>query len=57
MKQLTVSELIAELQKQPQDANVIAEGCDCYGRVVSVTLDEDGVVCIERDNEDVDSFK
>jgi len=32
-KQLTVAELIAELQKQPQDALVHSEGCDCWGEV------------------------
>lgn len=30
---MTVAELIAELQKWPQDAKVWAEGCDCWGKV------------------------
>ena len=28
---MTVKELISELQKHPDDAKVIIEGCDCYG--------------------------
>lgn len=29
---VTVAQLIAELQAMPQDAPVVVEGCDCYGR-------------------------
>lgn len=36
---LTVAEVIAELQKLPQDSRVIAEGCDCYNDVVRVDYD------------------
>jgi len=43
-KQLTVAELITELQKMPQDALVSSEGCDCWGEVDRVELrpKEDG---------------
>jgi hypothetical protein len=33
---LTVADLIAELQKMPQDAKVYTEGCDCDGDAASV---------------------
>ena len=36
---MKVSELIAELQKMPQDLRVISEGCDCYGDVGIVERD------------------
>jgi hypothetical protein len=29
--QVTVAQLIEQLQKLPQDAKVETEGCDCYG--------------------------
>mgnify|MGYP007017175434 CR=1 FL=1 len=49
--QMTVSELIEELKKQPQDALVYHEGCDCYGAAKGVTFDEhDGTVLIGRCN-------
>lgn len=48
-KQLTVAELIALLQKQPQDALVMHEGCDCYGHADGVKWVEDsGYVLITR---------
>ena len=49
--QVTVAELIAELQKQPQDALVWHEGCDCYGAASEVTYEaEDNTVTIARCN-------
>ncbi len=49
--QLTVAELIAELEKQPQDALVWHEGCDCLGAASSVTYDDtDKSVTIGRCN-------
>ena len=30
-KHFTVAQLIAKLRQQPPDAEVILEGCDCYG--------------------------
>ena len=49
--QMTVAELIAELQKQPQDALVWHEGCDCYGAANGVEIDKhDGSVLITRCN-------
>lgn len=38
---MTVKELIKALQKQPQNAEVSTEGCDCYGDVVKVTHEKD----------------
>ena len=49
--QMTVAELIAELQKQPQDALVWHEGCDCYGAAHGVEYDaSDNTVMIGRCN-------
>lgn len=49
--QVTVAELIAELQKHPQDALVWHEGCDCYGAASNVTYDAgDNSVMIGRCN-------
>ncbi len=47
-KHLTVAELIAELQKMPQDALVWHEGCDCFGEANGVRKDKDGTVTITR---------
>jgi hypothetical protein len=48
-KQMNVAELIAELQKQPQDALVSTEGCDCEGAASDVTWDAKfGYVLIGR---------
>lgn len=50
-RQLTVAELIALLQKQPQDAIVFHEGCDCLGVADSVEYDaSDNSVTIGRSN-------
>lgn len=38
MKPITVAELIAALQKQPQDALVLSEGCDCDGFATGAEL-------------------
>lgn len=38
MAQLTVRQLIEELQKMPQDLLVESEGCDCNGEVQRVML-------------------
>jgi hypothetical protein len=47
--QITVSELIAALQKQPRDSLVLVEGGDCTGAASGVTYVEvDGSVMIER---------
>ena len=49
--QLTVSELISLLQKQPQDALVWHEGCDCYGATDRVEYDpSDNSILITRCN-------
>lgn len=49
--QVTVAELISELQKMPQDALVWHEGCDCYGAASTVSYDgEDNTVLIARCN-------
>lgn len=47
-KQMNVAELIAELQKQPQNALVWHQGCDCIGEASDVTWDDDGYVLIGR---------
>lgn len=39
MKTLTVAQLIAELQKFPPDLPTVAQGCDCEGKVVGVSLE------------------
>lgn len=39
--QLTVAELVELLMKEPQDALVWHEGCDCYGAANGVTYDKD----------------
>lgn len=49
LKMLTVGELIAELQKMPQDLPVITEGCDCLGDAYSVSNERE-YVCINRSN-------
>lgn len=49
---LTVAHLIELLQKQPPQARVVLEGCDCYGLARSVVLSEksqDSIVVIERE--------
>jgi hypothetical protein len=46
--EMTVKELIAELEKMPPDAEVLTEGCDCLGDAKAVTLWRDGTVRIER---------
>jgi len=33
---VTVKELIEALQKMPQDAEIVTEGCDCYGDCAAV---------------------
>lgn len=43
-KPMTVAELIAALQVVPQHLQVISEGCDCYGDIVSVEADEESVL-------------
>ena len=49
--QVTVAELVAELLKEPQDALVWHEGCDCYGAASTVKYDEtDKSVLIGRCN-------
>lgn len=49
--QMTIAELIKELEKLPQDALVWHEGCDCNGAANSVTYDEsDNSVMIGRCN-------
>lgn len=48
-KPLTTKELIAELQKWPEDAFVWTEGCDCYGEAGGVEYHkEDNTVLITR---------
>lgn len=49
---MTVSELIEELKKMPQDKKVIVAGCDCYDyatylRIDAVLTNEEDVI-IER---------
>ncbi len=38
---MIVKELIKILQDMPQDAEVITEGCDCYGHVGQVEVEKD----------------
>lgn len=45
---MTVAELIEELRKWPADAEVVTEGCDCYGDVGSVAELKSGGVLLER---------
>jgi hypothetical protein len=47
-RQITVAELIALLQRVPLDAKVSAEGCDCDGEAVGISIGN-GVVIIRRD--------
>lgn len=48
---LNVAELIDLLKKQPQDALVWHEGCDCYGTAVGVEYEsKDNSVLITRSN-------
>jgi len=43
-KQLTVAELITELQKFPADMLVWTEGCDCFGKASgAVRYSDDGI--------------
>ena len=35
---MTVAELIEKLKEQPQDLDVLADGCDCYGEATDVRL-------------------
>jgi hypothetical protein len=37
---MTIDELIKDLKKYPGDLEVLTEGCDCIGDVVSSRLDE-----------------
>lgn len=46
--QLTVAELVAELQKYPPDALVWHEGCDCHGAANGVVIVEYGDILITR---------
>ena len=46
---MTVRELIAELQKQPPDAMVVSDGCDCVGLATGVELHENHVYLRRRD--------
>lgn len=47
---LTVKQIIELLTKQPPDAKVILEGCDCYGLANAVSISEESqcLVIIER---------
>ena len=36
---MTVKELIKELRKHNPDAEIVTEGCDCEGEVVTVTAE------------------
>jgi hypothetical protein len=45
---MKVSELIALLQKAPQDAELQSDGCDCYGDVARVFLTDEGKVMLAR---------
>lgn len=48
-KQLTVREVIEQLQQLPPDALVALEGCDCYGPCCGVEFDDvDGTVDMRR---------
>lgn len=50
---IRVSDLIAALQKLPQDAFVFTEGCDCYGPCSGVTFPTDQAphtVILKRDD-------
>lgn len=40
-KQITVRELIALLEKAPQDLPVSVEGCDCYQKAAAVRVFSD----------------
>ncbi len=39
---MTVAELIAALTEMPQDLTVNTEGCDCWGDVASVRIEDAG---------------
>lgn len=39
-KTLTVREVIEKLQQMPPDAEVILEGCDCFGPCRGVEFDD-----------------
>jgi hypothetical protein len=46
---MKVVELIERLKTMPQDAEVITEGCDCFGDSRDVTYDQsDHTVVINR---------
>lgn len=48
---MKVSELIEKLQRAPQDAEIITEGCDCDGDVGFVVVQDDRVL-LARPNAD-----
>lgn len=48
---MIVKELIIELQKVDQEAEVFTEGCDCNGEVDSVDANTAGQVCLMRPRE------
>jgi hypothetical protein len=57
MDRLTVTELIERLRRMPQSAEVITEGCDCYGDAVDVEFDEsDNTVLIRRTKAEVEQL-
>lgn len=41
MKQLTVAQLIEQLQTFPSNLKVYIEGCDCIGEAAKVIQDDD----------------
>lgn len=48
---MNVEELIIELQKADQKAEVFTEGCDCNGEVGFLDTDTPGQVCLMRPTE------
>ncbi len=48
---MTVGQLIDMLKALPLDAPLMSEGCDCYGPVVSLDVQDDGMVLLERGDE------
>ena len=52
---MTVGDLIRELLVLPQDYVISTEGCDCYGNVTEVTIDEAGKrIYLNRKPEQID---
>ncbi len=48
---MTIKELIdLLLQIEPKTAEIISEGCDCYGKITGAVTLDDGKVLLTRKN-------